>query len=45
MITNSNIDIIVKILKKEIKDRPLPAVEKVTHEYKTPWHIMVSSPA
>ena len=43
MITNSNIDRIVNILKKEIRSRPLPAVEKVTYEYRTPWHIMVST--
>lgn len=43
MINNSNIVKILQILKKEIKYSPPPAIEKISYNHNTPFHILVST--
>ena len=43
MINNSNTDKIFRILRKEIKDSPQPAVEKISQSHNSSFHILVST--
>ncbi len=41
-VTNKNIDLIVAILKKALKDLPDPSVTLVGKKWKTPFHVLIS---
>jgi len=43
MINNANIDKILNLVKKQINDTQSPAIEKVSHKYNSPFHILIST--